>query len=95
MNISLSRLNDRGFRKVAEVPTHVVDISVREGRGLERGVNMNKPSTLFPSAEGDATVGFVSCGDDGFQVLIRGTGRGCICEASIEVRYTFFDALSL
>ena len=86
MNISLSRLNNRAFRKVAEVPTHVVDISVREGRGLERGVNMNKPSTLFPSAEGDATVGFVSCGDDGFQVLIRGTGRSCICEASIEVR---------
>ena len=77
MNISLSRLNTRAFRKVAEVATHVVDISVREGRGLERGVNMNKPSTLLPSAEGDATVGFVSCGDDGFQVLIRGTGRGC------------------
>ena len=76
MDIVAHRLSTSGLAKVFEVPQHVVDIPIRERRGLEGRVHMNEPTTRFPSAQGNATLGFVRGALDVFEIAAQSRGGG-------------------
>lgn len=82
-----------GFREVGEIPVHVMHVPVGEGRGLERGVDVDKLASFLPGAQGDSALG-VLCGiHNGVQFEFRGLRHGGIGHALLKVHQTFLASI--